>query len=119
MLLDLEGAVRRIAAFIGIEADEALISLATRQASFDFMRAHRDQFDERQGVLSTAALIGLPPGVETTKVRQGRAGEGQAVLDPRVLARLGGVWHRELERTIGARSYEELRGWLRAVTGPG
>ncbi|MCB9797022.1 MAG: amino acid adenylation domain-containing protein [Alphaproteobacteria bacterium] len=114
MLEDLESAVRRVAAFIGVQADEALISLATHQASYAFMRAHRDQFDERQGVARTAALIGLPAGVETTKVREGRAGAGRATLDPRVLARLDEVWQREITPTIGAASYEELRRWLHA-----
>ncbi len=115
MLQDAERAVRRIAAFAGIPADDELIALATRQSSIDFMRVHKDQFDERQSVTALSRLMGLPSNARTIKVRSGRSGEGKAALPPGVLARLSEAWRRELEEPLGIYSYDELRAVWRAT----
>ena len=97
MLADPERAVRRIAASAGIPLDDELIAIATRQSSIEFMRAHKDQFDERQTVEALSRLFGFPRDAGTTKVRSGRAGEGQRTLPADVIARLEEAWRREIE----------------------
>ena len=50
--VDLAPQVARVAVFMGIAADAALLELATRQADFDFMAAHKEQFSDE--------IIGIP-----------------------------------------------------------
>lgn len=110
---DLEGAVRRIATFIGLQADEELIALVTRQSSLEFMRAHERQFDDHVTTARFNRLMGLPPESRTTKVRTGRVGDSQT-LSPRLRAALDEAWEHELGGPLGIRSYPEMRALLHA-----
>lgn len=114
MKQDLEGTVRRVAAFMGLEGDEELIALATRQSSFEFMRAHEHQFDEHPMAQRLSALGG-PPVERMTKVRSGKTGSA-SVLSEKVRAALAEAWERELAGPLGIRSYEELRARVRETT---
>jgi hypothetical protein len=105
---DLRGAVARIAAFCGIAADTALIDLATRQAGFDFMRAHARQFDDQPTLTAFMDLLRLPPA-RATKVRAGRAGDGRVELPPPVLERLAQRWQEDIAMPLGIESYAALR----------
>jgi hypothetical protein len=107
MKRDHEATVRRIAAFIGIPANEELIALATRQSAFEFMRAHERHFDDTPTTAAINRRDGLPPA-RTTKVRSGRVGDGASV-PASVRAALDDCWRREIEAPLGIRSYEELR----------
>ncbi len=111
MKRDLEGAVRRIAAFMGYAGDEERIAVATRQASFEFMRAHVRQFDEHPMTDVMKRMVGLPEDSGTTKVRAGRVGDG-ASLPERVRAAIAEEWRQEIEGPLGIRSYEEMRALL-------
>ena len=115
MKRDLEGTVRRIAAFMGLPADEELIAIATRQSTIDFMRARKDLFDERQMVAATSRLLGVSPDAGTTKVRSGRVGEGVEALPASVVTRLDEAWRREIAGPLGIRSYDELRALSRTL----
>ncbi len=110
MKRDLEWAVRRIAAFMHIPADEELIAIATRQSTFEFMRAHESQFDDHPTTAAVSRAMGMPPG-KTTKVRGGRTGDG-AGLPASVRAELDREWRSCIEAPLGIRSYEELRARL-------
>jgi hypothetical protein len=112
MKRDLEGTVRRIAAFIGISADEDLIAIATRQSTFEFMRAHEQHFADAPTIQAINRKDGLPPA-RSTKVRSGRVGDG-ASLSPKLRATLDDAWQREIGAPLGIRSYEELRARLAA-----
>jgi hypothetical protein len=46
MLADPTAAIRRIAAFIGVPLDDALLRLTLEHSSVEFMRAHARQFDD-------------------------------------------------------------------------
>lgn len=109
---DLRGAVARIAAFCGIDADAARIDLATHQAGFDFMRAHARQFDDQPTLTAFMDLLRLPPA-RATKVRAGRAGDGDLELPPAVLKRLAQRWHEDIAEPLGLASYQALREALR------
>jgi hypothetical protein len=108
---DLRAAVERIAAFIGIAADGDLLDLVTRQAGFEFMRAHETQFDDHPTTLAFCRMMGLPPA-PTTKVRAGRVGARHTELSPRIAAMLNAQWQRILAEPLGLRSYDHLRATL-------
>jgi hypothetical protein len=42
----LSGTVQTIADFLGIDLDEALFEIVVKQASLDFMRAHKSKFSD-------------------------------------------------------------------------
>ncbi|WP_437735264.1 sulfotransferase domain-containing protein [Sorangium sp. So ce1335] len=109
MKRDHAAAVRRIAAFMGV-SDEQAIAVATRQSTFEFMRAHESQFDDHPTTAAISRVMGMPPA-RTTKVRAGRVGDG-AGLPASVRAALDDAWKRCLEAPLGVRSYEELRARL-------
>jgi hypothetical protein len=111
MKQDLGAAVARIAAFIGVAADAELLDLVTRQARFEFMRAHQTQFDDHPTNLAFCRMMGLPPA-PTTKVRAGRVGARHEELSPRVAAMLNAEWQRVLAGPLGLRSYDHLRAVL-------
>lgn len=110
---DLRGAVARIAAFCGIAADDALIDLATRQAGFAFMHAHRSQFDDQPTLTAFMGLLGLPPA-RAAKVRAGRVGDGATALPAPVVEQLARRWREDLAEPFGLASYQALRDALRA-----
>ncbi len=114
MKRDLEGTVRKVAAYMGLEQDEERIAVATRQSTFEFMREHEPQFDDHPATLALCAFNGLPPA-RTTKVRAGRSGEGLSVLSPQVLAELERFWQEEIAQPLGIQSYSELCNRIRAL----
>lgn len=107
---DLRAGVARVAAFMGLADDADLIDLVTRQATFEFMRAHERQFDDHPTTLALCRLLGFPPA-RTTKVRAGRVGDRNAEVSPRVAAMLDEEWQRQLA-PLGLGSYDELRARL-------
>ena len=109
---DLRPIVVRIAEFCGIEADDGLIDLVTRQASFEFMRAHESQFDDHPTIDAFSELFGFAPA-RTTKVRAGRVGDRKKELPPALVELLERTWQEEIAGPLGIGSYHELREALR------
>lgn len=73
MVADLEGTIRQVARFLGIELREEDMPRILERCSFEFMKRHQEQFDPRlQAVLPDNQGF----------IRQGKAGSGSA-LDPR------------------------------------
>lgn len=110
MRADLEGAVRRVARFLGIE-DAAAIRRAVACSAFEFMAARPTQFDDHLLRAARDAACELPPG-ETTKVRAGVVGAHRAALSARTAAKLDAIWAEELAPVLGAASYDALRAAL-------
>lgn len=113
MLADPEAAIRRIAAFIGVPLDDALLRLTLEHSSVDFMRARVRQFDDHLVREARDAACGLPPGDSGGhKVRSGKAGGHEAVLSDAVRAALHEAWQREIAVPLGLPNYAALRGVL-------
>lgn len=107
---NLEPVVRRVASFAGIPAEEERIALATRQATFEFMRAREPQFDDHPIRAIFAQMSGgSPTDPMPPKVRAGRVGEASSALSPKVRAMLDEAWKTEIEKPLGIRSYAQLR----------
>ena len=118
MKRDLAGSVRRVAGFMGIEGDEALLELVTRQASFEFMREHARQFDDHPLFEAMSKMMGMPAGEPPGKVRAGRVGDRDRVLSAATRASLDAMWKREIEATLGFASYDDLRAHVAALPAP-
>ena len=57
---DIEGSIRRIAKFIGIELDPELLGVAKEQCSLSFMRSHADKYSEHMLKLNRNEACGIP-----------------------------------------------------------
>lgn len=105
---DLSGTVRRVADFIGI-TDEAAISIATHQASFEFMKAHEHKFDEHLTASIVNPKLNLTITTGASKVVSGQVGTHKEELSAESGALLDQVWADTVGRELGFASYEELR----------
>ena len=105
---DLASTVRRIAAFVDIALDDALLDIVLRQSSLAFMLAHKDRFDDRLMREHSERVAGLPSGSDSAKVRKGKVGEHKRELPADVSAELDRVWREDIETKFGLPSYAAL-----------
>ena len=105
---DLTTTVRRVAEFVGIALDDALLELVLRQSSLEFMLAHKDRFDDRLMRDRSEQIGGLPPGSDSAKVRKGKVGEHATELPPEISAEMDRVWAEEIESKFGFASYAAM-----------
>ncbi|MHC4137212.1 MAG: sulfotransferase domain-containing protein [Planctomycetota bacterium] len=90
---DLEACVRRIAAFLGREVDQARMDRILERSSFRFMKDHETRFDPALEVLWES-------GVKLKSfLRQGRVGEGAVRLSEEQRSRFDRAAQRRLTAT--------------------
>ena len=106
---DPAGAIREVAAFMGLEPDADLERLALEQSSISFMRAHKHQFDDNLLRRARDEVMGLPADGESSKVKTGKVGASKALMPERLLARFEEAWREEALPLTGAANYEALR----------
>lgn len=107
--------ISRIAAFMEVPLDDALLSKVEEMSSFAYMQAHSVQFDEHFVFQKVRDQMGIPPDyvfgeVVVSKVRSGGGvtGEGQS-LPKGVLDMLRHRWQISVETQTGFGSYNHLR----------
>ena len=108
MLGDAEQTIRRIAAFIGIELDQALLDLTLTHSSIEFMLQHKDRFDDAMLRARSEHVCNLPKGSDSAKVRKGKSGDGVS-LSAESQQKLQDVWQREITDTLGFANYAAMR----------
>lgn len=112
MKQDLPRTVQRIAAFIGCALDDELLDIVVRQSSLEFMRTHKQHFDDHLIREARDAVCGLPAGGDSSKVRTGNVGDHTRELPSEVIAELDRRWQEEIEATLSFSSYAALRAAL-------
>ena len=110
---DLPGVVKKVATFLGIDADESLLELTVRQASFDFMANNRDRFDDSmmRGLMERVADI--PLGGDSAKVRVGDVGSHRVELSDELRAEIDEMWAATVGEACGLESYSAVVETLR------
>lgn len=98
MRRDLAGQVARIAEFMQLPRDTARLDIATRQATFEFMEAHKDQFSDE--------LPGVPKRL--VKVVRGQVGAHRGVVSPALAERIDAAWRHYVTPVLGCASYDEF-----------
>lgn len=112
MKADLAGTVARVAGFIGVEAGQDTLDIATRQAGFEFMKQNEDKFDDHLVTNALNPIWGLPPDAVTSKLGTGRIGSHKQVMSPETHALLDKMWRDTIEKDLGFKRYEDLRAAL-------
>jgi hypothetical protein len=114
MKRDLPGVVDRVADFMGGAIPPQTRAIASAQAGFDFMKRHERQFDDHLVRETRDAACGLPPGGTSSKVNQGEAGGGVAVVTQDIRDRFAERWRQTMAAEFGLDSYPDLVRALRA-----
>lgn len=109
MKADPDGTIRRVAEFCNIELDDELLAITRANSSLDFMKRHKDKFDDRLMREASERLCGLPPGGDSAKVRAGQVGEHKQVLSEQVLDQLEQRWQSEVTPGCGFPDYDSLQ----------
>ncbi|MEM7132148.1 MAG: sulfotransferase domain-containing protein [Chloroflexota bacterium] len=112
MKADLPATIQMIADFLGLELDEELLTLAVKQASLDFMLAHKPKFSAWLYQEALAKLDFIPPSDTFTMVKTGRIGDHRTELPTDISAEMDVRWHEEVETRVGISSYQALRETL-------
>ena len=99
--------VARVARFIGLGPSPQVLEIATRQARFDFMKAHAGRFDDNLLRRHRDRVAGLPDDGESNKVANGRSGEQRLGGD--LLRLLAQRWQDGIARHGGPADYAALR----------
>lgn len=107
MLEDSRSTIRRVAAFIGVELDDALLDLTEEHASLPYMLAHKDRFDDYLMRKLAFDRMNLPLDGDGAKVREGKAGSG-SILSGTVRAELDRLWEEEISAQLGLPDYPSL-----------
>ena len=110
---DLSGTIRRIARFMGIHLDDALLDIIVRQSSREFMLAHSHQFDERHMRDIGGKRAGLPHPIDSSKVTRGASDDSRYQLSPELKDMLDNIWQEQTVSRFGFETYEDLRQSLR------
>ncbi|MBT6277396.1 MAG: sulfotransferase domain-containing protein [Chromatiales bacterium] len=108
MVNDAAGTIRKVAAFIDVELDDALLALTLDHTSLPFMLEHKDRFDDRLMRERSETVGGLPPNADSAKVRKGVVGESRHELSDELRRLFQEKWHDRIESTLGFRSYSAL-----------
>lgn len=106
--------IRRVAAFCGMPIDDAILKLALERTSRAFMLAHKELFDDRMMREMAERRLGLPPGSDSVKVREGRVGSHEGEMPPEAVGMLDLTWREAVTTATGFRTYAELDAALRA-----
>lgn len=110
----LEDEVRRVAAFLSCDScrldTDDRVALATKHATFDFMKAHESQFDEKLSKLARNEAAGLAKdaGMRRSKILRGQSGLDNGLSDD-TKAKIAAKWKEVVEPVTGCANYEELR----------
>lgn len=105
---DLPGTVDRVADFIGVPDDPDLRALATKQASFEFMKAHDRQFDDHLQRAFRDPACGLPADGVATKVSTGKVGAGKPLINDGIRTKLDARWQAVMTDEFGLGSYADI-----------
>jgi hypothetical protein len=112
MVRDPEAHVRRLAAFIGVELDDALLELAVERTSREWMLAHKHCFDDFLMRTLSEAKGGIPSGSDSAKVRAGSSGSHKAELPASISDRMDEIWAEKVTPVLGYRHFAELEAAL-------
>lgn len=102
--------VRRLAGFLDIPLTPEIEALVTEMTSRDFMRDHKDRFDDRMLADAFAAKVGVPADSDSAKV-QAKGSDGSA-LPPSVVAQIDALWAERVAPVTGHADFAALAAEL-------
>ena len=108
--------VRKIANFMGIKPDDALLELVVRQSSREFMLANQSHFDEHLIKAHFARRGGAPVDGNASKVTPGANNHERYQLSPALKVEFDAVWDRLIYQRFGFADYGALRAAIQNIS---
>jgi hypothetical protein len=103
---DRSAMIRRLARFIGVDADDALIAEVDRMTTRAFMYAHKDRFDDAMVCAALERRIGVPADSDSTKVQE--VASDAALLPPSIAAQIDALWAERVAPANGHADWSSL-----------
>ena len=107
MKRNLHGAVSEIAQFLGLARPDR-VEAAVHNSTYEFMSSHSGPFTEPLMRAWVEEHIGIPGDGDASKVRRGRAGDGQRQLALTTIEQVHELWRTHVGDTFGFPTYEDL-----------
>ena len=108
--------IRRLAAFMEIEADDALLDKADAMTTREFMHAHKDRFDDAMFTAALEAKVGIPADSDSSKVQ---AVGSDAKQVPSVIAeQIDAMWAERVTPVTGHANFAALAEETGKQNGP-
>ncbi|MEM6827672.1 MAG: sulfotransferase domain-containing protein [Pseudomonadota bacterium] len=101
-----EAAIRRMAAFIGVELTPAAEALVLDRTSRDFMVEHKDRFDDAMMCAVLEAKCGIAADADSSKVQA--AGSRSDALPASVGEKIDALWAERIAPATGHADYAAL-----------
>lgn len=103
--------IRRLAAFMGIDADEKLVAMVDALSDRDFMYRHKDKFDDLMFQQAMTMVIGVTD-LDATKVHD--VGSDAKVVPPEITAKIDAMWAERVAPVTGHADFASLAAELDA-----
>ncbi|MFT5011440.1 MAG: hypothetical protein ACI9HY_001339 [Planctomycetaceae bacterium] len=114
MQTEIDLSIERVAEFIDVPLTAKLKAITLKHTSIDFMKQHKDRFDDAMMRKMSEERAGIPVGSDSSKVREGRVGDHKENLSPAIINALDKVWQKEITPITGCKNYEKLQEKLKA-----
>ena len=98
--------IRRLAAFLGLPADERAVAEVERMTARAFMYAHKDRFDDALVCAALENKLGIPADSDSTKVQQ--VGSDAGALPAAVAERIDSIWAERIAPATGHADFTSL-----------
>jgi hypothetical protein len=109
MVTDPVTTIRKLAACCGIALDDELLALALERSSIGYMLQYKDRFDDARMRQLSERKCNLPPGSDTSKVRNGGVGGGERDLSPEIAAAIDHCADATLRSELDAEYSRSIR----------
>eukprot|EP00210_Caulerpa_lentillifera_P008864 g8457.t1 len=119
---NLKECIRLISDFLGIGiSDQKLLDLIEHQASFDFMKKHKEKFSTMYIRKMMDASLGITKDDyipdTSSRVRKGVTGEGKETICPDQLKAMDARWNEIAKPICGYETYAEMRAGINKELG--
>ena len=104
--------IRRLAGFLGLPLTDELAGMVDSMTSREFMRAHKDRFDDALLSRALADKIGIPLDGDSAKVQAQASDPG--ALPPSVVEKIHAMWAERIAPVTGHSDFASLAAELDA-----
>ncbi|QPC98926.1 sulfotransferase domain-containing protein [Qipengyuania soli] len=114
MVKNKEAMIRKMAGFLGIDADDAMIDRVDALTTREFMYEHKDKFDDAMIKQGMAEMLGLHD-LESSKVKA--EGSDAKQVPPAIAAQIDALWAERVAPVTGHKDFASLAAEVDALQG--
>lgn len=104
--------IRRLAGFLGLPLSDSLLQMVDSMTSREYMRAHKDRFDDAMLARALADKLGIPLDGDSSKVQA--QGSDPSALPASVVEKIEAMWAERIAPVTGHSDFASLAAELDA-----